>query len=91
MTTKSSFQKQVIIPMSGDNIKKFMKNSSLHIANINRLLRNIKMEILVDFIRVDTNNIIIVTNKIIVQSDLYVIENYIKKVEDIDSLNIDMP
>ena len=38
MTTKGPSWKQVIIPMSGDNIKKFMKNSSLHIANINHSL-----------------------------------------------------
>ena len=49
------------------------------------------MEILVDFIHTDTNNITVVTNKITVQSDLHVIKNYIKKVEDINPLNIDMP
>ena len=68
-----------------------MKNSSLHIANINHLLWNAKAEILVDFICTDTNNITVVTNKVTVQSNLYVIENYIKKVEDIDPLNIDTP
>ena len=91
MTTKGSFWKQVIIPISGDNIKKFMKNSLLYVANINHSLQNVKVEILVDFIYTDTNNITVVTNKVVVQSDLYVIENYIKKVEDIDSLNIDTP
>jgi len=35
MTTKGSSRKQIIIPMSNDNIIKFIKNSSLHIANIN--------------------------------------------------------
>jgi len=35
MITKDSSRKQVIIPISSNNIKKFMKNSSLHIANIN--------------------------------------------------------
>jgi len=42
MTTKGSSCKQVIIPMSNNNIVKFMKNSSMHVANINRNLRNIK-------------------------------------------------
>jgi len=36
MTTKDPSRKQVIIPMSKDNINAFMKNSSLHVANINR-------------------------------------------------------
>ena len=50
MTTKGLFRKQVIILMSSDNISKFMKNSLLHIASINRSLRNAKSEVLVDFI-----------------------------------------
>ena len=49
------------------------------------------MEILVDFICANTNNITIFTNKVTVQSDLYIIKNYIKKVKDINSLNIDTP
>jgi len=35
MTTKGSLRKQVIIPISNDNINKFMKDSSLHVVNIN--------------------------------------------------------
>ena len=50
MTTKGPSRKQVIIPMSGENVLSFMKNSSLHIANINRLLCNAKSDILVDYI-----------------------------------------
>jgi len=50
MTTKGPSHKQVIIPMSNNNIVKFMKNSSMHVANINRNLRNIKSEVAVDFI-----------------------------------------
>jgi len=50
ITTKELSRKQIIFPMSSDNIVKFMKNSSLHVANINRTLRNAKLEVLVDFI-----------------------------------------
>jgi len=50
MTTKDSSRKHVIISMSSKNITKFMKNSSFHVANINRLLRNVKSGVLVDFI-----------------------------------------
>jgi len=38
MSTKGLSRKQVVIPMSGENISSFMKNSSLHVANINRNL-----------------------------------------------------
>ena len=89
MTTKGSSRKQIIIPISSDNIKKFMKNSSLHITYINYSLQNAKSEVLVDFIHADNSNITVVTNKVTVQSDLYIIENYIKKVEDINTLNVD--
>ena len=38
MTTKGPSRKQVIILISRDNVLSFMKNSSLHVANINRNL-----------------------------------------------------
>jgi len=50
MTTKGPSRKQVIIPMSKDNIDAFMKNSSLHMANINRQLRNAKSKVLTNYI-----------------------------------------
>ena len=89
MTTKGPFRKQIIIPMSNDNINKFMKNSSLYVANINQSLKNAKSEVLVDFIHSDIASITVITNKVAVQSDLYIIENYIKKVDNIDTINVD--
>jgi len=50
MTMKGPSRKHVIIPMSNNNNMKFMKNSSMHITNINRVFRNAKSEVLVDFI-----------------------------------------
>jgi len=64
MTTKGLSRKQVIIPMSKDNIDAFMKNSSLHVANINRQLHNVKLEVLTDYIRADPLGITIVTSKV---------------------------
>ena len=49
-TTKGPSRKHIIIPMSSDNTTSFMKNSSGHMANINRELRNAKTEVLVDYI-----------------------------------------
>lgn len=91
MTTKGPSRKQIIIPMSSDNMNKFMKNSSLHIANINQSLRNSKSEVLVDFIHSDLTSVTVVTNKVTVQSNLYIITNYIKKIDDIDSINVGVP
>ena len=64
MTTKGLSRKQVIILMSKENIDSFMKNSSLHVANINRQFRNAKSEILVDYICAEPLGITIVTNKV---------------------------
>ena len=61
---KGPSRKQVIIPMSGNNINNFMKNSSLHVANINKLLCNTKSDVLVDYIQSDPTGIIFVTNKV---------------------------
>jgi len=90
MTTKGSSRKQIIIPISSDNINKFIKNSLLHVTNINRSLRNSKSKVLVDFICSDLTSVMVVTNKVVVQSDLYVIENYVKKIDDIDSINVEV-
>ena len=91
MTTKGPLRKQVIILMSNDNINKFIKDSLFHIANINQSLRNAKSEVLVNFIHSDISSITIVTNKVMVQSDLYIIKNYVKKVKDINTVNMDVP
>jgi len=91
MTTKGLFRKQVIIPMSRENVKSFMKNSSLHVANINRLLCNAKSDVLVDYICSNPTGITIITSKVSQQSDLSIIDNYVKNFNDINSLQVDEP
>ena len=91
MTMKDPSRKHVIIPMSNDNNAKFMRNLSTHVANINRALRNAKSEVLVDFIHSDPLGIIVVTNKVSLQSDLQIIKHYIKNSEDINTLQVDVP
>jgi len=91
MTTKSLSRKQVIILMDNDNNIKFMKNLSIHITNINRILRNIKSEVLVDFICSGPLEVTIVTNKVLLPSNLLIIESYVKNSENIDSSQVDFP
>jgi len=74
--------------MDNDNIEKFMKNSSIHVANLNRNLRNTKSEVLVDFIRSDLLRVTVVTNKVLLPSDLLIIEKYVKNLENIDSFQV---
>ena len=91
MTMKGPSRKQVIIPMSNDNNAKFMRNSATHIANINRILRNAKLEVLVNFIHSDSLGITVVTNKVFLQSNLQMINYYVKNAEDIDASQVDAP
>ena len=91
MTTKGPLRKQIIIPMSGENISSFMKNSSLHVANINRNLQNAKTDILIDYLCSENSGIMVITNKVAQQSDMSVISNYVKNSNDINSLQVDEP
>ena len=65
-----------------------MKNSSIHIANLNRNLRSAKSEVSVDFICSDSLGIIVVTNKVSLNSNLLTIEKYVKNLENIDSTQV---
>ena len=89
MTTKGPSRKQIIVPISNDNISSFIKNSSAHVTNLNRLLRNAKTEVTVDFIRSDPIGLVIVTNKVAVQSDLQIINQYVKKSDNINELQVE--
>jgi len=91
MTMKGPSRKQIIIPMSNDNNNAFMKNSVAHIANISRLLRNAKSEVVVDYIRSDLIGLLIVTNKVVLQSDLQIIGQYVKKSKNINKLQVEEP
>ena len=91
MTTKGPSRKQIIVPISNDNNNSFIKNSVFHVANINRLLRNAKSDVAVDFIRSNPIGIVIVTNKVASMSDLQIISQYIKKSEDINELQVEEP
>ena len=70
MTTKSLLRKQVIIPMSNDIAKEFIKDSSSYVVNINHALKAIKSSTISDFICVEDKGIVIMTNNISSGSDL---------------------
>ena len=77
--------------MVKNNIDKFMKNSLIHVTNLNRNLRNTKSEVLVDFIWSDPLRITVVTHKVLLNSDLLIIEKYVKILENIDSTQVETP
>ena len=85
MTTKGLSRKQIIIPMSKTNTHNIMVSSANHITNINRILKNIKSKVMVDYICPETTGITIVLNTVASQSDLLVIERY-EYIKDINSI-----
>jgi len=91
MTTKGPSRKQVIMPMSSENVISFMKSSFLHVANINRLLRNTKSDILVNYICSNNTGIMVITSKVGQQSDMSIINQYVKNSNDINSLQVEEP
>ena len=84
-------RKQVIILMSLNNANKFMSNSSSYVTNINRALKNIKSDIMADFIYIDNRRAIITTNKIARAHDLQTIKKYIKNIYDIEVEQVETP
>ena len=78
MITKKLSRKQIIIYWNNDNKINFIKDSSNHITNLNRTLKNIKSDIMVNFICQEILEITIVTNKVTSTLDLQTIENYMK-------------
>jgi len=67
---------------------KFMTSSNLYITNLNRALKNIKSDVMADFVRLDQHGLIITTNKVVSPLDLQTIEKYVKNVNNINSNNI---
>jgi len=88
MTTKDPSCKQIIVPMGDNNIKIFMLSSNDHVVNINQALKNVKSDIIIDFIRPDHRGLVPVSNKVAAQLDICIINHYIKNANNINSEDI---
>ena len=86
--TKGLLHKQIIVSMNSDNIKNFIATSNDHVTNINQSLKNIKSNIAINFIYPDHRGLILVSNKVVVQSDISIISNYIKNASNMNTNNI---
>ena len=88
MITKELLRKQIIVYENNNNRIKFIAELSTHISNINRALKNLKLDIKADFVWVEQVGIIIVTDKIVSSLDLQTVENYIKNTNQIKADNV---
>ena len=65
--------------MGSNNINRVIAKATTHIFIINKLLKRVKSEILVNFIWSDNKGLLVITNKVAVTSNLSIVEKYIKK------------
>lgn len=70
--------------MNSQNTNKIMTKSNTHITNINRLLKDVKSDVLADFIYIDGKGMVITTNKVTANLNLNIIKKYIKNVDNIN-------
>ena len=78
MTTKRPLHKQIIVLIKNKTAKKYLKNSSTHIVSINCALKNIKLNLMADFIHIKDKDIIILTNNVANPLDLQEIEKCVR-------------
>jgi len=88
MTTKGSSRKQIIVSIGSNNIKRVMIIANTYISNINKLFKGVKSKIFVNFIYFDNKRILITINKVVVASDLNIIEKYMKNLNKVDFSDI---
>jgi len=91
ITTKGLSRKQIIIPITNSNAEIIINSANQQITNINRCLKEIKLDITADFIYKIDDRIIITTNKAIAALDLKVIKKYLKNNNEINSDSIKSP
>ena len=70
---------------------KVMVFSAGHVSNINKAPKNVKSNIMVDYIWPEFTRITIVSNIVAAQSDLQIIERYIKNIDNIMLDNVQAP
>ena len=71
--TKGSSCKQIIVSIGNDNAKKIMNTSSKHITNLNWTLRNTKSDLTINFICIDYQDLIIISNRVVSLADISII------------------
>ena len=75
--------------MNLENTINFIKDTSTHVTNINRALKNIKSDIIADFIQLDNKRVVITTNKVSGTLNLQTIKRYVKNINSIKSNQVE--
>ena len=86
--TKGPSRKQIIILINTINSERVIAKLNVYIANINRLLKEVKSNISADYIYSNSKEIIITTNKAATISDLNIIEKYVEELNEVNTVNL---
>ena len=68
-----------------------MKELSSYVTNINRALKNIKSEVIANFIHMENSRLVIMTNKVASALDLQTIKKYVKSIYNIKANHVESP
>ena len=68
-----------------------MEDSCNHVTNVNKTLKGIKLEVIVNFICSDQSGVMIVTNKVVSPLDFQTIESYVKSTKHIKAEGVEVP
>ena len=74
--------------MECNNSERVMMKANTYVSNINRLLKRVKFDISMNFIRSANKGLIITSNKVATTYNLNIIEKYVKDLNNIDYSNI---
>ena len=91
MMMRDPSRKEVIIPITKSNTELIMNSAHKQITNINEHLKNSNSDIIADFICLSNNGVIITTNHPANATKLSRIENFLKKINNINPISIVTP
>ena len=91
MMMRDPSRKEVIIPITKSNTELIMNSAHKQITNINEHLKNSNSDIIADFICLSNNGVIITTNHPANATKLSRIENFLKKINNINPISIETP
>ena len=91
ITTRGLLRKEVIIPMAKHITELIINSAHTHITNVNKCLKNSKLDIVANFICITNNGIVITTNKPANDLNLSTIEKYLKSIQNVNSNLIKSP
>ena len=77
--------------MNNKVAKRYFKDSSIYIININHAFKNIKLNIIANFICIEDKGIVITTNNVASSSDLQEIKKYVKNLLTTNIEQISLP